>query len=1028
MQLDGGLGDIPPGSKNIPVIGAESAQDKLHGTRHYNNKYVWIVTRLYGQNKYASFLISENGISSPVLSSSMVPGTNIIRNGEIKLSQDGTKLIALYKSDSIAEVCNFNSQNGEIIPLFLFRPSYSTKASPDFAEFSTDTKSLYVNGMIHLTSPSIDASRIFQYDLSKTDSSEFMQSQILIGSHNHGRGLQLGPDGKIYQSINWVDSLNVINNPNIQGIGCNFQANEICLDGRIAYEGLPQFLQKYKAHIHRSGHCQNEIIHFWGDIWPPADSIHWDFGDPTSGAANYSNDSIPSHVYAIPGQYTVELFVRYIDNRTDTSWLTITIHESPSPSLGPDPTICQGDSATFDAGFCSGCSYEWTSIPLGFSSTEQTITIGQAGIYEVIVTSANGCTGIDTVQLTVTVPPAVTNTPLSKSICSGESTDIMLTSTLPNTTFSWTAMGSSPFVIGFSPGSGDTINQVLFNSGSDAETVIYAITPAVGSCVGDSVQFVVTVTPGDSVMISISSSADSVCAGTPVTFTATSTNGGATPAYQWKVDGLNQGTNDSLFTYAPVNRDSVTCVLTSSNTSCTTNNPDTSNAIILTVNQNLPVSILIVASANPVCEGDSVMFTGTTVNGGYMSDYQWLVNGDPVGTNDSTFTYTPVNDDSVRCVLTSSETCTSSNPVSSNQVYMIVNPILLVGITISPSANPVCGGSPVTFTAMPINGGSSPDYQWKVNANNAGINNAVFTYTLVDGDVVSCILTSNEDCVTGNPATSNSISMIVGEQPDVSFSACFDTITTLNAKPYKLKGGIPLRGVYSGPGVDQITGYFNPTMAGLGTKTISYSYTNWYNCSDNEIRSINVVNLGPFTCGNDLLDIRDSTVYPTVQIGTQCWMATNLNYGTEIPYTTPQRGNCIPEKYESAVGSWQSAVYQWDELMCYQDAEGLQGLCPPGWHMPSESDWNQLFVFYQGNAFAGSPLLYSGYSGFNVQLTGISGFNKNWYFDGFATMFWSSTSHGPWKAWAHGMNDYNYSVSYYPSYRANAFSVRCLRD
>ncbi|NQV03445.1 MAG: hypothetical protein HQ542_12415 [Bacteroidia bacterium] len=62
--------------------------------------------------------------------------------------------------------------------------------------------------------------------------------------------------------------------------------------------------------------------------------------------------------------------------------------------------------------------------------------------------------------------------------------------------------------------------------------------------------------------------------------------------------------------------------------------------------------------------------------------------------------------------------------------------------------------------------------------------------------------------------------MSVGEQPDVSFSVCFDTITTLNAKPFKLKGGIPLGGEYAGPGVDQITGYFNPAMTGVGVQRL----------------------------------------------------------------------------------------------------------------------------------------------------------------------------------------------------------------
>jgi len=114
--------------------------------------------------------------------------------------------------------------------------------------------------------------------------------------------------------------------------------------------------------------------------------------------------------------------------------------------------------------------------------------------------------------------------------------------------------------------------------------------------------------------------------------------------------------------------------------------------------------------------------------------------------------------------------------------------------------------------------------------------------------------------------------------------------------------------------------------------------------------------------------------------------------------------------------------------MCYTDTEQAQGLCPPGWHVPSESDWNTLFTNWTNNAFAGAPLKYSGYSGFNAFLSGTAFFNRVWYFDGFATFFWSSTSNGPVKAWSHAMNDYDFSVSYYPSYLANAFSVGCIKN
>jgi uncharacterized protein (TIGR02145 family) len=359
---------------------------------------------------------------------------------------------------------------------------------------------------------------------------------------------------------------------------------------------------------------------------------------------------------------------------------------------------------------------------------------------------------------------------------------------------------------------------------------------------------------------------------------------------------------------------------------------------------------------------------------------------------------------------------------------MIQNNSLPAGVTISASANPFCPGSSVTFTASPVNGGTTPSYQWKVNGINSGTN-PTYTYNPVNGDSIRCIMTSNLSCVTGNPVSSSNIIMNGNLAPVVTFTSCFDTITRINAKPIKLKGGIPLGGTYSGPGVNSITGVFTPALAGVGTHTITYSYTNAALCTAS--KPISILNLPSsiLNCGNTLTDPRDNKVYQTVQIGSQCWMAEELNYGTEIPNNQDQRDNCIPEKYSTHLSPLTThSFYQWDELMAYDDTPADQGFCPPGWHIPSENDWNILFANYINSSFAGSPLKYSGYSGFNALLSGVRDIKKGWDLQGFATFFWSSTPSGRIKAWAHGMNEVDPSVSSYPSSRANAFSVRCLKD
>ncbi|NQV02219.1 MAG: hypothetical protein HQ542_06215, partial [Bacteroidia bacterium] len=352
-------------------------------------------------------------------------------------------------------------------------------------------------------------------------------------------------------------------------------------------------------------------------------------------------------------------------------------------------------------------------------------------------------------------------------------------------------------------------------------------------------------------------------------------------------------------------------------------------------------------------------------------------------------------------------------------------------LTTTPSSQMICSGDSTGISLSSSIPGTA--FHWTASAGSANVTG----YSSGTGNVIHQVLYNaafTSDSVIylvipnlfGCQGSSDEVIITVKPAPVVSLSNCFDTITTTNAKPIQLRGGIPLGGTYGGTGVTGST--FYPAIAGPGIHQITYSYTNFANCSDIGYRILDVKSASPFTCGDSLLDIRDSTTYPTVQIGTQCWLASNLNYGNVISHTTPQRDNCIPEKYQLAVGSWQSAVYQWDELMNYSDLEEAQGFCPPGWHVPSESDWNTLFAVWTNNAFAGAPLKYSGYSGFNALLIGAGFFNKVWEYDAFATFFWSSTSHGPFKARAHGMNDYNYSVSYYPSYRANAFGVRCVRD
>jgi hypothetical protein len=103
--------------------------------------------------------------------------------------------------------------------------------------------------------------------------------------------------------------------------------------------------------------------------------------------------------------------------------------------------------------------------------------------------------------------------------------------------------------------------------------------------------------------------------------------------------------------------------------------------IHISVIQPLTVSVSIVAAANPVPYGTAVTFTATGVNGGTSPVWQWKVNNVNVGTNSNSFTYVPLNNDQVACVLVSSEGCVTG-PATSNTITMTVTGVP-VNVTVS---------------------------------------------------------------------------------------------------------------------------------------------------------------------------------------------------------------------------------------------------------------------------------------------------------------------------------------------------------
>ncbi|MCX6268715.1 MAG: hypothetical protein NTW16_15410 [Bacteroidetes bacterium] len=393
------------------------------------------------------------------------------------------------------------------------------------------------------------------------------------------------------------------------------------------------------------------------------------------------------------------------------------------------------------------------------------------------------------------------------------------------------------------------------------------------------------------VSVVVAASANPVCAGTSVTFTATPANGGTTPAYQWKVNGsaVNGATN-ATYSFVPTTGNTILCVLTSS-VICTTGNTATSNTVTMTVNPNLPVTVTIGASANPVCVGTTVTFTSTTTNGGDTPAFQWKVNGAvQAGATNYTYSYVPTNGNTISCIVTSSAICPTGNPAESNTITMTVNDYFNVSVGIAASANPVCAGASVTFTATPVNGGANPAYQWKVNGSNvSGATNSTYSYVPVHGNTILCVLTSGLPCTNGSPATSNSITMTVHDYFSVSVGiaasanpVCAGASVTYTATP--VNGGTTPAYQWKVNG-NNVSGATNSTYSYVPThgNTIACILTSSLPCTNGSPATSNTITM---TVNN----------YFSVSVGIAA-SANPVCAGASVTYTaTPVNGGTAPAR------------------------------------------------------------------------------------------------------------------------------------
>jgi gliding motility-associated-like protein len=528
--------------------------------------------------------------------------------------------------------------------------------------------------------------------------------------------------------------------------------------------------------------CVGAIKNYWVTD-TPGSVYTWTI----NGATQTETSSLITVQWDTPGTYTItvqELSADGCLGDVQSGEVIVSDNLLVSVALLADPNpVCFGESVLFTATATNGGTnpvFSWfvdqgsgfTMVQTGPGNTYTYPPLNGDQVYVMLESDETCATGspanseIILMQVDPLLPVTVSIDALPSVICEG--TEITLTTTSgnggPNPVFSWfvdqglgfvqVQSGADDFYT-FIPNGGEIVYVELFsdiNCGSG--------NPAQSS------QITIDVTPLLQPSVTITADNGDVCAGTEVTFTALPVNGGVNPVFEWYVDGgLVPGATTSTYAYIPNNGDQVEAVLISDET-CVVPGPVTSNTIVVNVNQPAIVTVGISPENNPVCAGTEVLFTATYSNEGLNPQFQWFLNGNPVGANQDTYLFTPVDGDEIQLVLLSDAECVSGNPATSNLITMQVSDQLLVDVNISVVSTNVCAGTEVLVLADLVNQGINPDIRWYLNGNELiGENSLSLTFTPDNGDELYVILDSDETCTINDPATSNILEFIVQEIP-----------------------------------------------------------------------------------------------------------------------------------------------------------------------------------------------------------------------------------------------------------------------
>lgn len=433
----------------------------------------------------------------------------------------------------------------------------------------------------------------------------------------------------------------------------------------------------------------------------------------------------------------------------------------PTMVLGPS-IVCPLSSQTFTTPAVAGATYYSWSLPGGWTGTSKTNSITlttSAGSGVVLVKAANGCGLSPSANKAVSVttslasPGTITSSAPGGQYCAGQLYSFSINPVPGATSYQWN------IPTGWSGVPSGTSLQAFATAGSGQVKVTAYIT-----C-GSSPTASLNVTGSSALIPSVTiATTSAACSGVPASFTASAVNGGTSPVYIWKKNGLVVAGTGNAYTTTGLNNGDVVSVSMTSNLACRTLDTaiNSMTAANLTASVTPGVSISSDRTSS-ICSGTNVTFTSVSVAGGSAPAYEWYKNGVIIpGATGTVYTTSALaQGDTVSLHMSSNATCATIPVAISNNVGVAVGQSVLPSVSISASATEVVAGQTITFTATETGGGATPAFQWMLN--NVAIpsaNSDIYrTNSLAPGDHITLRMLSDNPCATTTLVYSNDIRM-----------------------------------------------------------------------------------------------------------------------------------------------------------------------------------------------------------------------------------------------------------------------------